>query len=58
VAFGTGLDTRLVDNTLGTVRYFNTDGKVQVGFANAGGLGSSNVFGNFVTDTNNNGVLT
>jgi hypothetical protein len=58
VAFGTGLDTRLVDNTLGTVRYFNTDGKVQVGFANAGGLGSSNVFGNFVTDTNDNGVLT
>ena len=57
-AFGTGLDTRLVDGTLGTVRYFNTDGKVQVGFADAGGLGSSDVFGNFVTDTNNNGVLT
>jgi outer membrane autotransporter protein len=57
--FGTGLDTRLVDNTLGTVRYFNTDGKVQVGFVDVTGLArSSTVFANFVTDTNNNGVLT
>jgi len=59
VAFGTGLDTRLVDNTLGTVRYFNTDGKVQVGFVDlTGAARSSTVFANFVTDTNNNGVLT
>jgi uncharacterized protein with beta-barrel porin domain len=57
--FGTGLDTRLVDNTLGTVRYFNNDGKVQVGFVDVTGLArSSTVFANFVTDTNNNGVLT
>jgi hypothetical protein len=59
VAFGTGLDTRLVDNTLGTVRYFNTDGKVQVGWLDgAGATQASSVFANFVTDTNNNGVLT
>ncbi len=59
VAFGEGLDTRLVDGTLGTVRYFNTDGKVQVGFVDASGAtSSSTVFTNFVTDTNNNGVLT
>jgi uncharacterized protein with beta-barrel porin domain len=57
--FGTGLDTRLVDNTLGTVHYFNNDGKVQVGFVDVTGLArSSTVFANFVTDTNNNGVLT
>jgi uncharacterized protein with beta-barrel porin domain len=59
VAFGTGLDTRLVDNTLGTVRYFNADGKVQVGWLDgAGATQASSVFANFVTDTNNNGVLT
>lgn len=58
-AFGQGLDTRLADNTLGTVRYFNTDGKVQVGFVDvAGATQTSTVFANFVTDTNNNGVLT
>jgi uncharacterized protein with beta-barrel porin domain len=57
-AFGQGLDTRLADGTLGTIKFFNSDGKVQVGLADAGGLGSSDVFGNFVTDTNNNGVLT
>ncbi|MEN9536613.1 MAG: hypothetical protein RLZZ178_610, partial [Verrucomicrobiota bacterium] len=59
VAFVDGLDTRLVDDTLGTVRYFNTDGKVQVGGLDfAGATRSSTVFANFVTDTNNNGVLT
>lgn len=59
VAFVAGLDTRLVDDTLGTVRYFNTDGKVQVGGLDAGGASRfSTVFANFVTDTNNNGVLT
>ena len=58
-AFVAGLDTRLVDSTLGTVRYFNTDGKVQIGGLDAsGGSRSSAVFANFVTDTNNNGVLT
>ena len=58
-AFGQGLDTRLADDTLGTVRYFNTDGKVQVGFVDvAGATQTSTVFANFVTDTNNNGVLT
>ncbi|MBM3868236.1 MAG: autotransporter domain-containing protein [Verrucomicrobia bacterium] len=59
VAFVAGLDTRLVDDTLGTVRYFNTDGKVQVGGLDASGTSRfSTVFANFVTDTNNNGVLT
>jgi uncharacterized protein with beta-barrel porin domain len=59
VAFVDGLDTRLVDDTLGTVRYFNTDGKVQIGGLDfAGATRSSTVFANFVTDTNNNGVLT
>lgn len=58
-AFRDGLDTRLVDNTLGTVRYFNTDGKVQVGDVDPNGLfANSSVFANFITDTNNNGVLT
>ena len=53
-AFGQGLDTRLADGTLGTIKFFNSDGKVQVGFP----FTRSEVFGNFVTDTNNNGVLT
>ena len=57
-AFGEGLDTRLADGTLGTIKFSNSDGTVQVGFANAGGLGSSDVFGNFVTENDNNGVLT
>ncbi len=59
VAFGFGLDTRLADQTLGTVRYFNTDGKVQIGYVDANAATyNSSVFANFVTDTNNNGVLT
>ena len=59
VAFFEGLDTRLADTTLGTVRYFNTDGKVQVGGLDyAGATLTSAVHANFVTDTNNNGVLT
>lgn len=59
VAFGAGLDTRLADDTLGMVRYFNNDGKVQVGFVDVSGFTqTSTVFANFVTDTNNNGVLT
>lgn len=59
VAFFEGLDTRLADTTLGTVRYFNTDGKVQVGGLDyAGATLTSTVHANFVTDTNNNGVLT
>ena len=58
VSFGTGLDTRLVDSTLGTLKFFNTDGQVQLGFMNGEGYSQSELFGNFVTDTNNNGVLT
>ena len=57
-AFGAGLDTRLVDGTLGTIKFFNTDGQVQLGFINGEGYSQSELFGNFVTDTNNNGVLT
>ncbi|MCX8488300.1 MAG: autotransporter domain-containing protein [Opitutales bacterium] len=58
-AFGGGLDTRLADGTLGTIKFFNSDGKVQIGLAHPSGtISSTDVFGNFVTDTNNNGVLT
>ena len=58
-AFGDGLDTRLVDGTLGTVSYFNTNGKVQIGgFDATGTTRSSTVFANFVTEAGNNGVLT
>ena len=58
VSFGAGLDTRLADGSLGTLKFFNTDGQVQLGFINGEGYSQSELFGNFVTDTNNNGVLT
>lgn len=59
VGFGNGLDTRLADGSLGSVRYFNADGKVQFGFVDVtGGVRNSSVYANFLTDTNNNGVLT
>jgi uncharacterized protein with beta-barrel porin domain len=58
VSFGAGLDTRLADGSLGTLKFFNTDGQVQLGIINGEGYSQSELFGNFVTDTNNNGVLT
>ena len=51
VAFGGGLDTRLADNTLGSVNFNNYNGTVQIG-------NGSSLFGNVINIADNLGILT